>query len=85
MTTVTRSSNIPSAEAGDAELQPDLYRSDIEGPVPAVISLYGGGWGCGDKASDAQMRLKPLAAHGVAVLSANYNPLKNAITKGTLL
>lgn len=79
MTTVTLLSDIPYAKADDIELQLDLYRPDIAGPVPSVIYLHGGGWGRGDKTTDAQTRLKPFAAHGVAVLSANYRLAPDAV------
>jgi acetyl esterase/lipase len=72
MTTVTLLSDISYAQADDRALQLDLYRPDSEGPVPAVIYLRGGGWGRGDKADDADTRLAPAAAHGIAVLSVNY-------------
>ncbi len=72
MTTVTLLSDITYAEADGRALQLDLYRPESEGQVPAVIYLHGGGWGRGDKADDAQTRLQPAAAHGIAVLSVNY-------------
>ena len=72
MTPVTVLSDITYAEADGRALQLDLYLPDSEGPVPVVIYLHGGGWGRGDKADDADTRLKPAAAHGIAVLSVNY-------------
>jgi len=72
MTTVTLFSDITYAEVDGRALQLDLYLPDIEGPVPAVLYVHGGGWAHGDKADDAQTRLLPAAAHGIAVLSVNY-------------
>lgn len=79
MTTVTLLSDITYAEVDGRALQLDLYLPDMEGPVPAVIYLHGGGWGRGDKVDDAETRLKPAAAHGIAVLSANYRLAPSAV------
>lgn len=79
LTPVTLTSNIPYAEADGTTLQFNLYRPDTEGPVPSVVYLHGGGWAHGDKATDAQTRLIPLAAHGVAVLSADYRLAPGAV------
>lgn len=58
---------------GDDPLQVlDLYRPDVDGPVPTVVYLHGGGWQVGDKTADAKERLEGLARLGIAVVSANY-------------
>ncbi|KIF75678.1 esterase [Streptomyces sp. 150FB] len=72
MTSVTRLTDLTYAEVDGRKLRLDLYRPDIDGPVPAVVHLHGGGWSRGDKAANAEVRLAPLAAHGVAVLSVEY-------------
>ncbi|QBD75140.1 alpha/beta hydrolase [Ktedonosporobacter rubrisoli] len=72
MTNVTLIPDITYAKVDGKVLQLDLYLPDIKGPVPTVIYLHGGGWGRGDKADNAETRLKPAAAQGIAVLSANY-------------
>ncbi|MBC2640896.1 MULTISPECIES: alpha/beta hydrolase [unclassified Rhodococcus (in: high G+C Gram-positive bacteria)] len=50
----------------------DIYRSESDRPVPTVLYLHGGGWEGGDKADNADERLRPLAEMGVAVVSVNY-------------
>lgn len=72
MTHVTATSDIRFAEIDGEALHLNLYRPDTEGVVPVVLYLHGGAWQFGDRAADAEKRLKPLAAHGIAVVSADY-------------
>jgi acetyl esterase/lipase len=64
MTTVTITSDITYARVDGTELQLDLYRPDIEGPVPAVIYLHSGGGVGGDKASEAPRSPRHRRAFG---------------------
>jgi acetyl esterase/lipase len=56
----------------------DLYRPDVDGPVPVVLYLHGGAWKEGDKTADAKERLEAFASFGVAVASANYRLVPDA-------
>lgn len=72
MTSVTLIPDITYATADASALLLNIYRPDVAGPLPAVIYLHGGGWARGDRSSDADARLIPFAAHGIAVLSIDY-------------
>lgn len=56
----------------------DLYRPATDEDVPVVLYLHGGGYRVGDKA-DHETRLTGLASQGIAVASANYRLVPNAI------
>lgn len=71
-------SDIEFAEVNGYTLALDLYRPESGSTVPVVLYLHGGGWQVGDKGDSAAQRLAALAAHGVAVASANYRPAKQA-------
>jgi len=70
--TVESHSDIPYAEVDGTTLTLDLHRPAVSGPVPVVAFLHGGAWQVGDKSDHAPERLLALAAHGIAVASANY-------------
>lgn len=57
----------------------DLYRPDVQGPVPVVAYVHGGGWQLGDKSADSKERLEALASYGVAVASLNYRLVPQAV------
>ena len=69
---VTSEFDICYATEGDAQLLLDLYRPRMEGVVPVVLYLHGGGWARGDKRDHGRERLEALASHGIAVASVNY-------------
>lgn len=52
----------------------NLHRPDLPGPVPAVVDRPGG-WQRGDRARGAETRLKVVAAHGDAAVSADKGAL----------
>ncbi len=60
------------AETDAGPLALDVYRPVTTQPAPAVLYLHGGGWALGDRAAFATERLVPIAARGVAVVSASY-------------
>lgn len=60
------------AEVDGHSLALDVYRPGGNEPAPVVIYLHGGGWQVGDKTDGVKERLEPMAARGVAVVSANY-------------
>jgi acetyl esterase/lipase len=72
MVAVTSHRDLEYAQVQGASLTLDLHRPDVAGPVPVVVFLHGGAWRVGDKADHERERLVALAAHGVAVASANY-------------
>src|ERR1700748_1089202 len=53
---------------GGVERPATLYVPAGEGPFPAVVSVHGGTWVSGDRASDATVAAY-LAANGVTVLA----------------
>lgn len=67
------------AEVGDTSLKLDIYRPDTDEPVPVALYLHGGGWRVGDKADGAMRRMARVASLGVAVASANYRLVDEAI------
>lgn len=67
--TITR--DLPFAQVDGHALTLDLYRPDVDHPVPAVVYLHGGGFQVGDKSDDVA-RLTGLAGCGIAVAAANY-------------
>ncbi len=75
---VTVQRDITYATVDGIQLGLDLYLPDGEGPHPAVIYLHGGAWQEGDKSADGDTRIAGLAAHGIAVLSANYRLIDQA-------
>lgn len=79
MTSVALTPDIAYAEVEETELRLDLYRPVTEELLPAVVYLHGGGWRRGDRVADVETRLKPLAAHGVAVLYADYRLAPGAV------
>lgn len=60
------------AKAGGRSLAADLYRPLTAEPPPVVIYAHGGGWAVGSRSDGADTRLRPLASHGLAVLSIDY-------------
>ncbi len=53
------------AKAGNRELRLDLYRpATVDGPLPVIVSIHGGGWEAGGK---EQSPGTGLAAQGYAV------------------
>lgn len=78
-TMVTTQADIVYATVDGIQLALDLYLPEGEGPHPAVVYLHGGAWQEGDKSADGETRLAALAAHGIAVLSANYRLLNQAL------
>lgn len=79
MTTVTLTPDLTYAEVGGTPLQINLYRPDIDGPLPAAAMQVKDGWQRGDRTSDAETRVKPLVSLGVAVLSADYRLAPGAV------
>ncbi|GAA4551051.1 alpha/beta hydrolase [Pseudonocardia xishanensis] len=66
-------SDIEFRRTGDTSLHLDVYRPrDVDGPLPAVVYLHGGGWARGSRTDYARDRLVPVAAAGMAVVSASY-------------
>lgn len=76
---MTLTSDLTYAKVDGLELKLDLYRPDLEKPVPAVIYLHGGGWARGDKTDDAQTRLQPLVEEGIAVVAVQYRLAPQAV------
>lgn len=72
MPAVHTDKDIEFAVVDGVPLTMDLHRPEASGPVPVVLYLHGGGWQVGDKADHAEQRMTALAAHGIAVASANY-------------
>ncbi|WP_028079783.1 alpha/beta hydrolase [Solimonas soli] len=52
-------------------LPADIYRPCGDGPYPAVLVLYGGGWRAGDRTQLAAVA-RTLAAHGYVAVAASY-------------
>lgn len=50
----------------------DLHRPDTGTDVPGVVYFHAGGFARGSRKDNAEQRLIPLAAHGVAVASVSY-------------
>lgn len=71
--------DIVYATVDGVELALDAYLPEGEGPHPCVVYLHGGAWKEGDKSADGDTRLAVVAAHGLAVLSANYRLLDQAV------
>lgn len=63
---------IPFAQPGGTALELDLARPrDGEGPFPAVVTLFGGGWISGSRAA-VRDRIQYLAGHGYVAVAPNY-------------
>lgn len=72
-------SDVTYAEVEGTVLSLDLHRPRTPSPPPVVVYLHGGAWQVGDKAEGAAERLSALAAHGIAVVSANYRLIEAAL------
>jgi acetyl esterase/lipase len=72
MVDVRVTADIPYADVDGETLYLNLYQPEIEGPLPVVLYVHGGAFQFGDRATDAEQRLKPLAAYGIAVASVDY-------------
>jgi acetyl esterase/lipase len=79
VTNVHITTDLEYATVDGVSLQLDLYRPEEPGPVPVVLYLHGGGWQVGDKADGAKERLARLAGYGIAVASANYRLVSQAV------
>lgn len=79
MTNVSITRDIVFASEGGVDLALDLYKPDSDALLPTVIYLHGGAWKEGDKSADSETRLEPFASNGVAVISANYRLISQAI------
>jgi acetyl esterase/lipase len=79
MTPVTVHRDIVYATESGVELALDIYRPDLEGDVPAAVYLHGGAWVEGDKSADGDTRLAAAARLGVAIVSANYRLIPQAL------
>jgi acetyl esterase/lipase len=77
MSTVSVGQDHVFATVGDTVLALDLYRAP-QVDAPLVVYVHGGGWRGGDKADGGGARLRPMAAHGVAVASVNYRLVPGA-------
>lgn len=60
------------AEADGSKLMLNLYRPAGDGQVPAVLYLHGGGWRHGDRTTDVDTRVLPVARAGLAVATIDY-------------
>ncbi len=58
-------------EVDGVKLMADFYRPQIDGLVPIMLVIHGGGWVAGDKWQIA-VHAERIAAAGIAVLSINY-------------
>jgi acetyl esterase/lipase len=62
--------DIVFAEVDGDELMMDLYiPEEADGPVPAVVWIFGGGWRIGDR---RKIVIAPLATRGYVVASIDY-------------
>lgn len=59
------------AEPDGVPLHLDLYVPDGP-PAPVCLYFHGGGWARGERTMGAAERLKPMAAHGIAIASVDY-------------
>ncbi|MEV4314086.1 alpha/beta hydrolase [Actinocrispum sp. NPDC049592] len=66
------------ATVDGTDLGLDIYRAAEPG-APVVVYAHGGGWSHGGKADDGPLRLAPLAAHGVTVVSVDYRLAPQAV------
>jgi acetyl esterase/lipase len=65
--------DIVFANAGGVELLADIYLpAETENRPPVAVYLHGGGWRAGDRKLDRDWQLRPLAGHGLAVVSVEY-------------
>src|SRR3954471_17625960 len=60
------------------DLLMDIYRPAAPG-TPVVVYAHGGGWSRGDRRTDGEKRLAPLAAYGVTVVSVDYRLAPDAV------
>ncbi len=58
-------------KVGDYSLRLDAFLPEEGGPHPVVVSIHGGGWRNGDKASFARQGVN-FAKDGIAAFSVNY-------------
>ena len=59
----------------DDDLLLDVHRPEGDDVLPAVLYVHGGGWGRGDRTSDVESRVRPLAAAGFVVAALDYRLL----------
>jgi len=66
--------DITYGTAGDVSLKMDIYYPlALDGPLPAVVYVHGGGWYSGDKVTGAgQFDIPRLVARGYLVAAVNY-------------
>lgn len=60
------------AEADGGKLMLNLYRPAVDGEVPVVLYLHGGGWRRGDRTNDVEARVLPVVRAGLAVATIDY-------------
>lgn len=54
------------------DLYADVHRPEVDGPVPAVVYIHGGGLTMGDRTDFLDTRLLPMARTGIAVVAIQY-------------
>lgn len=69
---IQTTADIEYARIGNQSLSLDLYRPQIDGPVPCVAYFHGGGWARGTRKEMAEERLLPVVAQGIAIASVSY-------------
>lgn len=69
---VETTADLVFAAIDGTSLMLNLHRPVVDDPVPVVLYLHGGGWRRGDRTSDVDARLRPVAAAGLAVASIDY-------------
>ncbi|GAA2852560.1 lipase [Actinoplanes cyaneus] len=62
-------------ETYGAGLRLDVYRPAGDETRPAVLYVHGGGWGRGDRTTDVDERVRPLAEEGFVVAALDYRLL----------
>lgn len=72
--------NVEYGKAGGQSLYLDLYspKPKLEGKLPVIVIIHGGGWYQGDKSQHADVACY-LASCGYAVASINYRFLTEAL------
>lgn len=64
--------DLPFAQIGDRQLLLNLYRpKKLNGLLPAIVCIHGGGWNKGDRRHHANLA-KALAARGYVTVSIDY-------------
>jgi acetyl esterase/lipase len=72
-TNVETVADLVYARVGDTTLYLDIHRpKGSEELLPAIVYFHGGGWRRGSRKDAMDERLRPLAAHGIAVASVTY-------------